>query len=153
MSVFYAHSLEYHNAPMCIPLLVSPKFLHRYKKTTTSRCQSRLHTASETFIHHKKNHRTKFHFMHFCIHSKLFDRKGWRIRKMHTKYEVCKDLKEGIAHLGSLSNTGSCISSITRMRRGTLVNARQRLTRKKRNCWIKSLFLFPLCTKNILVAL
>ncbi len=32
---------------------------------------------------------------------------------------VCKYLKEGTAHLGSMSNAGSCISSITHMHRGT----------------------------------
>ncbi len=49
-------------------------------------------------------------------------------------------------------NTASCVSSITCMRRATPVNARRRLTRKRRNCWIKSLFLFSLCTKSIRVA-
>ncbi len=34
----------------------------------------------------------------------------------------------------------------------TVVNVHQRLPRKRRNCWIKSLFLFSLCTKSILVA-
>ncbi len=43
-------------------------------------CQSRFHTASETFVHHKTI-RIGFNFLHFCIHSKHFDRKGWRIRK------------------------------------------------------------------------
>ncbi len=40
----------------------------------------------------------------------------------------------------------------TRVRRGTFMNARQRLTWKRRNCWIKSLFLFSLHTKSILIA-
>ncbi len=31
---------------------------------------------------------------------------------------------------------------------GTLVNARRRLTQKRRNCWIRSLFLFSLHAKN-----
>ncbi len=30
-------------------------------------------------------------------------------------------------------NAGSCVSSVTRMRRGNLVNAWQRLTQKRRN--------------------
>ncbi len=34
----------------------------------------------------------------------------------------------------------------------TVVNAHRRLAQKRRNCWIKSLFLFSLCTKSILVA-
>ncbi len=41
----------------------------------------------------------------------------------------------------------NCISSITHMRRGTLINARQRLTQTRRNHWIKSLFCF-LCAKK-----
>ncbi len=39
------------------------------------------------------------------------------------------------------------------MRRDTLTNARRRLTWKRRNCWIKTLFLFSLHTKRILIAL
>ncbi len=40
----------------------------------------------------------------------------------------------------------------TCMHYGTLVNPRQRLSRKIK-CWIKSLFLLSLCTKSILVVL
>ncbi len=43
------------------------------------------------------------------------------------------------------------VISITCIRRGTFVNTCQRLTRKKINCWIKSLFLFSLHTKSILI--
>ncbi len=49
-------------------------------------------------------------------------------------------------------NTGSCVSSTTRMRHDTLMNDLQRLTRKRRNGRIKSLFVFSLRTKSILVA-
>ncbi len=42
-------------------------------------CQSCLHTASKTFVHHKKK-KNRFAFLHFRIRSN-FDRKGWRIRK------------------------------------------------------------------------
>ncbi len=42
-------------------------------------------------------------------------------------------------------NAGSCVSSNTRMCRDTVVNAHQRLTRTRRNCWIK-LFLSSLHT-------
>ncbi len=38
-------------------------------------CQSRLHTASETFARHKTIG------IRFDLHSMHFDRKGWRIRK------------------------------------------------------------------------
>ncbi len=50
-----------------------------------------------------------------------------------------------------VQNAGSCVSSSTRMHRDTLVNARRRLTGKRRYCWMKSLFLFSLHTKSILV--
>ncbi len=43
-------------------------------------CQSRLHTASETFVCHKKI-RIKLDFLRFRIRSKHFERKGWWIRK------------------------------------------------------------------------
>ncbi len=43
-------------------------------------CPSRLHTASETFVCHKKI-RIRFDFLRFRIRNKHFDRKGWRIRK------------------------------------------------------------------------
>ncbi len=42
-----------------------------------------------------------------------------------------------------------CMQWNAQMRRGTLVNARQILIRKRRNCWIKSLFLFSSHTKGI----
>ncbi len=43
-------------------------------------CQSRLHTACETFIHHKKIW-ICLDFLHFRTRSKNFDRKGLWIRK------------------------------------------------------------------------
>ncbi len=49
-------------------------------------------------------------------------------------------------------NGSSCFNRSTCMCRDTLVNARRRLTGKRRNCWIKSLFLFSLHTKRLLVA-
>ncbi len=50
-------------------------------------CQSRLHTASETFVRHKKNkNRIRFGFLRFCIRSMHFDRKGWRIPKKPEKH-------------------------------------------------------------------
>ncbi len=50
-------------------------------------------------------------------------------------------------------NDDSCASSTMRMHCFTLVNAQRRLPQKRRSCWIKSLSLFSLCTKSILVAL
>ncbi len=47
-------------------------------------CQSCLHIASETFLHHKKI-RIRFDFLRFHIHSKHFDRKGWQIQKTPKK--------------------------------------------------------------------
>ncbi len=35
-------------------------------------CQAHLHTASETFVCHKKN-RIRLDFLRFCIRSKHFD--------------------------------------------------------------------------------
>ncbi len=58
-------------------------------------CQSHLHTASETFVHHK-TFGIRFDFLCFCICSKHFDRKVWQIqKKLHRKISnsVCKDLK------------------------------------------------------------
>ncbi len=59
-------------------------------------CQSRLHTASETFV--IKKIRISFDFLRFRIRSMHFDRKGWQIRKngkTHAKISdsVCKDLQ------------------------------------------------------------
>ncbi len=56
--------------------LHSPKFSSQMfalkKINTTSCCQSRLYTAPETFVRHKKN-RIKFDFLRFHIHNKHFD--------------------------------------------------------------------------------
>ncbi len=54
--------------------------------------------------------------------------------------------KQAAAHPGSTSECRSCVSSIIHMRYGTLMNTCCRLTRKRRTCWIKSLFLFSLNT-------
>ncbi len=52
----------------------------------TSPC---LHTASETFVHHKII-RIRFDFLRFCIRSMHFDRKGWRIWKK--RKNACENL-------------------------------------------------------------
>jgi len=56
-------------------------------------CQSHLHTASESFVRHKKI-RIRFDFLHFRI--RIFIGKDDKIRKkkMHTKISdsVCKEL-------------------------------------------------------------
>ncbi len=48
-------------------------------------------------------------------------------------------------------NAGTCTCSITRIHLGTLLNACRRLTGRRRNCLIKMLFLFSLCTESIKV--
>ncbi len=50
-----------------------------FSSEISSRCQSRLHTASKTFVRHK-NIRIRFNFLCFHIRSKHFDKKGWRIQ-------------------------------------------------------------------------
>ncbi len=60
---------------------LSPKFSHVKKNTKLS------HVLSITFTHclrkfnPSKKIRIRFDFLRFCIRSKHFDRKGWRIRK------------------------------------------------------------------------
>ncbi len=59
-------------------------------------CQSRLHTASETFVRQKKI-RITFDFLRFRIRCMHFDRKEWGIRKngkAHAKISdsVCNGL-------------------------------------------------------------
>ncbi len=53
------------------PKFSSQMFAHK-KKNTTSCCQSRLYTAPETFVRHKKNW-IKFDFLRFHISNKHFD--------------------------------------------------------------------------------
>ncbi len=65
---------------------------------------------------------------------------------MFTKTVLCTKCK--LLH----QNAGSCVSSITRMRPDTLVNARWRKTRKRRYCWIKSFFCF-LCAQKVFLLL
>ncbi len=67
----------------------SSKFSPLKNKYDLTLCQSRLHTASKTFVRHKI--RIRLDFLRFHIRSKHFDRKGWRIRK--NSDSVCKDLK------------------------------------------------------------
>ncbi len=50
-------------------------------------CQSRLHTASETFVRHKQIW-IRFEFLRFCIYRKHFERKVWGI----WKNVMCDDL-------------------------------------------------------------
>ncbi len=67
----------------------------------------------------------------------------------HFMYSMCLPLLvNNVQRVWVLrQNAGSCVSSIKLVHRGTLMNMHRRLTWQRRNCWIKSLFLFSLCTK------
>ncbi len=58
----------------------SPIFSHFKNKYDLTLCQSGLHTASETFVCHKKI-RISLDFLRFRIRSMHLDRKGWGKRK------------------------------------------------------------------------
>ncbi len=62
---------------------IRPRFSHVFARFShdLKLCQSRLHTASETFVCHKII-QIRFNFLRFRIHSMYFDRKGWGIRKI-----------------------------------------------------------------------
>ncbi len=55
-------------------------------------CQSRLHTASETFVRHKKSW-ISFDFLHFRIRNKHCDRKGWRIWEKKNRTQCARTLR------------------------------------------------------------
>ncbi len=56
-------------------VIIQPKFSHVKNKYDLTLCQSCLHTASETFVHHKQI-RIRFDFLRFRIRSMHLDRKG-----------------------------------------------------------------------------
>ncbi len=73
-------------------------FLRKKNKYDLMLCQSRLHTASETFIRNKEI-RIRFDFLRFRIRCIYFDRKGRQIWKNESKKthmiisdSMCKDL-------------------------------------------------------------